>query len=240
MPTRSVRRAHTAWFPVTAAPFNPSSITGLAAWYDASNAASITASSGAVSQWNDLSGNARHLTQASGANQPTTGTRTQNSLNVIDFDGSNDFLSAASNWTSGFTAATTFIVKRIDTNPGGVGLWQIGAASNDAFVPFTDSNIYETFGTSTRRNWLSATPIAAAHSYTVVAASADFRAYVNGTADFSSGTNTVGFSATPVLCATSLTVMDGWVAEWLVYNSALGTTDRQNVEGYLRTKWGTP
>lgn len=43
----------------------------LIAWYDASNAASIIQSGGAVSQWSDLSGNGHHLTQATGANQPT-------------------------------------------------------------------------------------------------------------------------------------------------------------------------
>lgn len=56
------------------------------AWYDASDTDTITdAGSGAVSQWDDKSGNAEHLTQGTGSNRPTTGTRTQNSLNVLDF-----------------------------------------------------------------------------------------------------------------------------------------------------------
>ena len=43
--------------------WTPASIT-TAVWYDADNAASITKDgSNFVSQWNDLSGNARHATQ---------------------------------------------------------------------------------------------------------------------------------------------------------------------------------
>jgi hypothetical protein len=74
--------------------WTPASIAGLVAWYDASNAASITASAGNVSQWNTLGGSAAgaHLVQATSTNQPKTGTRTINAKNVIDCDGSNDWM----------------------------------------------------------------------------------------------------------------------------------------------------
>jgi len=66
----------------------PDDLPGLQLWLDAADASTITESGGAVSQWDDKSGNGRNFTQGTGANQPTTGTRTQNSLNVFDFDGS--------------------------------------------------------------------------------------------------------------------------------------------------------
>lgn len=72
------------------APFAPDDISGLALWLDASDTATITQSAGAVSQWNDKSGNANHATQGMAANQPSTNTRTINGRNVIDFDGLND------------------------------------------------------------------------------------------------------------------------------------------------------
>jgi hypothetical protein len=60
--------------------------SGLWGWWDASDAATITdAGSGKVSQWDDKSGNGRHVTQASPGNRPTTGIRTINGLNAIDF-----------------------------------------------------------------------------------------------------------------------------------------------------------
>lgn len=54
-------------------------------WFDASDTTSITSSAGRVSQWDDLSGNVRAATQATGSLQPTTGSATQNGLNVLSF-----------------------------------------------------------------------------------------------------------------------------------------------------------
>jgi len=61
-------------------------------WLDASDSSTITESSGSVSQWNNK-GSLGNFTQATSANQPTTGVTTLNGLNVIDFD--SDFLTAA-------------------------------------------------------------------------------------------------------------------------------------------------
>lgn len=57
-------------------------------WLDASDITTITESSGAVSQWNDKSGNEFHVSQSTSGAQPTTGTRMINGLNVLDFDAS--------------------------------------------------------------------------------------------------------------------------------------------------------
>jgi hypothetical protein len=123
MPTRSVRRAHTAWFPVSSVAWTPASITGVVSWYDATNAASITASSGAVSQWNDLV-STNHLTQPTGTNQPITGTATINSLNTINFDGINDWMAVT------FTALSPCSVLMVSrTVSGTAGTWH---DSNDA------------------------------------------------------------------------------------------------------------
>jgi hypothetical protein len=35
-------------------------------------------------------------------------------------------------------------------------------------------------------------------------------------------------------------VSNGWITELLYYNVALGSTDRQAVELYLKNKWATP
>lgn len=48
----------------------PTDVSGLFAWYDATNSANVTQSSGLVSQLNDISGNGRHLT-ATGSLRPT-------------------------------------------------------------------------------------------------------------------------------------------------------------------------
>lgn len=67
--------------------FSPEDLSGLLGWWDASDAGSITSSSGAVSQWNDKSGQGNHAAQANASEKPTTGSTTQNGLNVLSFDG---------------------------------------------------------------------------------------------------------------------------------------------------------
>lgn len=52
-----------------------------ALWLDAADASTITESGGAVSQWNDKSGNGRNVAQSTAANRPTYAT------NKIVFDG---------------------------------------------------------------------------------------------------------------------------------------------------------
>lgn len=56
-------------------PIDPRTLPQLFAWYAADQlngfGAALPADAAAVGQWNDLSGNARHLVQGTGANQPT-------------------------------------------------------------------------------------------------------------------------------------------------------------------------
>ena len=73
-------------------PFSPGNIPGLVAWYDPSDTSSITESTGAVSAIADLGTGGLNLLQGNASFQPTTGTRSINSLNVLDFDGT-EFMS---------------------------------------------------------------------------------------------------------------------------------------------------
>jgi hypothetical protein len=66
-------------------PFDPLNLPNLKAWYDASDTSTISVSSTRVTQWDDKSGNAYNLTQATDALRPYSGTRTVNSLNAIDY-----------------------------------------------------------------------------------------------------------------------------------------------------------
>ena len=80
--------------------------------WDPSDASSVTLSSGKVSQLNDLSGNGRHMLQATGANQPTYTTAGKNGLNTMTFSGS-QYLTPSSTWSQ--TYATIFFVVKYDS-----------------------------------------------------------------------------------------------------------------------------
>ena len=81
--TQGVRFADSA---VVGDGFLPSVDTLLQGWWDATDAGTISASGGEVSSWADKSGGAA-LAQSTASRRPTTGTRTLNGSNVLDFDG---------------------------------------------------------------------------------------------------------------------------------------------------------
>jgi len=92
--------------------WDPSLIT-TALWLDASDASTITESGGAVSQWGDKSGNSRHLTQATPANQPSYSLGGLNGLNALSFDGAASFLAnAAIGLPIGGSARSMFVVYK--------------------------------------------------------------------------------------------------------------------------------
>lgn len=101
-------------------PFSPADLSP-ELWLDASDTATITSSSGSVSQWNDKSSNGRNVTQGTGGAQPTTGSFTQNGLNVLSFDGGDSLAaSTASHWTflhngSSYLFAGVFKVDSLGT-----------------------------------------------------------------------------------------------------------------------------
>lgn len=97
----------------------PLPLTNVKAWYDAADTSSISLSGSAVTQWNDKSGNGYNVTQGTATNRPASGVSTLNTLNVIDFDGVDNFLTAAtaSNWTflKSNTAYLTCMVVKLGT-----------------------------------------------------------------------------------------------------------------------------
>jgi hypothetical protein len=77
--------------------FSPAKLPGLAAWYDASDSATVLTSIGpdvpatsgqTVRRWLDLSGNNRHLDQDTLANQPTF----TNVSTGLTFNGTSSYL----------------------------------------------------------------------------------------------------------------------------------------------------
>ena len=116
----------------SAAPsFSPSDIAGLRLWLDASDSTTIEATGGAVSKWTSKDANSREFVQTSGSLQPTTGSQTINSKNVISF--SNDILrvtSSKSVWRflHDGTKYNIFIVASIGDGTGNVAWWIMGNA----------------------------------------------------------------------------------------------------------------
>lgn len=218
-------------------PFDPSTIAGLKLWVKADAGTSTTTDGVAVSQWNDQSSSAWHLTQGTGANQPLYKTAIQNSLPGILFDGSNDSMVNTS--VSVAQPDTIFIVCK-NTESGGVlrALFD-GATTRQHIYRQTDDamHVYAsndntttfTFGTTNAHQISLVLNGASSGLWVDAAAFAVGNPGANSLVSFLLGTNSVASSW-----------WKGYVFEFLIYNSSLSTTDRQNVEAYLKTRWGTP
>jgi hypothetical protein len=92
----------------------------LLVWYDASDVASITHVAGAVSQWNDKSGNDDHLTQGTAANKPTySATGLGGAQPSISF-ATNDFLASTVSAiaTGSVSSFAAFAVARLNSGSG--------------------------------------------------------------------------------------------------------------------------
>jgi hypothetical protein len=212
--------------------FAPTDIAGCWMWFDASNAGSITASSGAVSQWSDLSGNARHVTQGTGSLQPVTGSRTINGLNAISFnDASEDALSRAGATPSD---ATVIGVIQYDITGAGSSMWY----GYDNIAVFQSSGAYAAYVAGYHTG---GTVDTAAHVW-IATFTASGALYI----DSPSSTTATGLQASSN-ASTSLgrqsgggNAFDGLMGEVIVYDSALNQANRTLVYDYLKAKWGTP
>lgn len=229
--------ARSSRFVVVSDPVGPP-IAGYAAWYDASDAASITESGGAVSAWADLSGNGNHLTQANASLQPATGSETQNGLNVISFDGTEHMALPVGAIPTGTSQYTIFAVWRSDSARGHL---LFGGAQN-----VNQAIGFETISTAIHAYWWGndhwfygsvtlTAPMFTAWSWdgsndTIqVGSGSDVLAMAGKSTDSTAGT--VGSLAGSY----SLT---GFIAELVIYHTALTPAEIAAVESYLKAKWG--
>lgn len=226
----------------SSAAFSPLSLSPFL-WLDASDTATITnAGAGAVSQWNDKSGNARHMTQGTSGNRPLTGTTTQNSKNVIVFDGTDDFLA-----TGDLTLpqpASFYIVAEVTTNTASDTSLMAGGNFAYYFARTASTYFWKSYS-GANLNSSTANDLAV-HQFTVLhnGASGDIRldgaSIASGNTSTASLTGAAGHVLTVGAAPAAAQPFTGFVAEMLAFSSSLASSDQLNLEAYLKAKWGTP
>jgi hypothetical protein len=83
-------------------------------WLDASDLSALVSAGSTASQLTDKSGNGRHATQATGANQPTISTL--NGVQALSTDGTNDMM--AGTYAVTLTGAEVWLVGQLANNTG--------------------------------------------------------------------------------------------------------------------------
>lgn len=228
-------------------------VSGYSLWLDGADDSSFTYSSGTlVSQWSDKSGNSRHFTQATTANQPNRiSTIRQNNYPVVQFwqggaDTARWLEKTSYDWAG--SDNTVFIVMKGNTATGSYqsafaaktssGLsYAITGASTYQYAIFKNGvapyayNLIPTVGTADVAVWKSGA---------IAGGSVTTAFYKNGTAASSTQTITGLSTSTTAQVGANNTAesLYGYICEVLVYPSQLSDGDRNSVEAYLKSKWG--
>lgn len=238
-----------------------SALPNCALWLDASDASTITHSSGRVSQINDKSGNARHFTQGTSTKQPKINATTQNGMNVLDFDGVDDELSIGSNGLGRNVGGLTLHVLARVRTPfyGGTNAVIIHVRNNSTL---TRANI--SIGTTAYRlqlggrrsdgdSFASLTDVAAypvgfaLYSAVFDYANSDAYFYINGvltasTTSFQTSGNTSNTNSTLAVIGADpgVNFLDGQIGEAAIFHEAQSANAISNIAACLLKKWGIP
>ncbi len=235
---------------VDEAPWGPADIAALVGWYDASDAASLTASGGAVSQWADMSGNGLHLAQSETAQRPTTGITAINGINALKFDGANDVMSTLSNpFGASVDDALVLAVHRVDATVSGQTLFSltgsdVGGSRWQSHAPWVATIFLDTGGTSA--------PNRISTDYGVSLGEAVLVGFYGSTTDnvqqiYKNGSLLIGDASGHSVNTVGNIFVGGSggshyqntaIGEFMILNGTVSPEDRQKLEGYLAHKWG--
>ena len=233
-------------FPPATLPFSPRNISGCQLWLDAADQSSMTLSGSSVIVWNDKSGNGYHMntltptaTWTGSATYPTIGTSI-NGLQTVNFVAQ-----------SGLKQGTTldgvknfFWVGRIAA-PIGSGDVSFFLLGHDTHFDWHSNQYGGRFvhPELTQTGIYNASPTSLFTSDSSAVTNAPFSSVNMPSAPNVSLLSVAGITGTTRyqgICYDRNANL-GWcgdLAEVVIFNSALTTSQRQQVEGYLAQKWG--
>lgn len=223
--------------------WNPAQIQ-TSVWFDASDTSSISLSNGNVTQWNDKSGENNHAGETTDAKMPVSGTRTINSLNVIDFDGTDDRMTF-DNVTC--HEKSVFMVLQPDTSTSTM-MFMGGNALNNQLRLLAANNFNYTSATLAYPQTFSTNTISDAQTGLVNFEfdTNSLAIYLNGNFEseqspyVSANVSGVQFGQISArgAVANGSNFFDGLQAEIIITESVPDSSTRQKIEGYLAHKWG--
>ena len=228
--------------------FIPTSITGCALWLDGADPAGngVVPGTGTLATWIDKSGNGFNA-----SSQLTAATSTQNAvngLNSISFNGTSRYLTSVTGFNN--SAYTIFVVQYTTsiTGAGGSSGYQRtvhGSTGNQyVFIGTYNGNVATFSGSGSAWNDVAAnsTNVYNYNSSRIVCMQVSgsiLSPYTDGSSQTTKTGTTGSFSSFYIGNDNANTQpWYGFISEIIIYNSAFGNTQRQQVEGYLAQKWG--
>lgn len=235
-------------------PWTPNDLSNLVAWFDPSDATTVTVSSNLVSQMDDKSGNGYHASNLVSTEQPQY-TGVIGGKTCLLFDGGDKLVaSGVGAALNGQSNASIFLICMTPSNTDQpmIGL---NTSSDTGFIR-VDSSGFGSFETNIFRgsapfagnpNTYATTNSAVANIDTLVGISANVVNQVRIFIDGSDETSTQRNTGSGTMSLSSFSIGSGRggffsnggkIAEIIVTNDYLSLSDRQKVEGYLAHSWG--
>jgi hypothetical protein len=228
--------------------WSPLYISGLQNYYSADTGLSV--SGGMISQWNDLSGNNRHATQATAGNQPAYHPTALNGFPMVNFQGVNGrLLNVASTTFTSFTIAYVVQVSlKSSANSVVLAYSSYVAGYSRVYYGTSDRTLYQMVHNNVvvagGFNFTDNVPHIVVITGSISASVLTRNFYVNGTL---TSTDSQTISGLTALNFTSFYIgndylgvsetLNGGLGSLALYNQSLTNNNRQILEGFLAWKW---
>jgi hypothetical protein len=214
----------------------------LALWLDAEDTSTITLNGSTVSQWNDKSGNGRHFTQATTSLQPVYNLTAFNGMPSVSFDGIDDRMSSAQDFTANGMSwyvvcqrtSATLATQTVIGSVSGNTYLPIAASGNTTTQVFRINAINDPASLSV---FLTGVMVKDKNNPPTTTRNDIFNSL--GNAGILESLGCVAFASPPQIgVASGAYFLAGLVSEVVVSVNDSSTTERQIIEGYLAWKWG--
>lgn len=230
--------------------FSPSDISGLKIWLKADSL--VLSNNDPVTTWADSSGNSNDVTQGSAGAKPTYKTNIHNGKPSLSFDGGDSLANASLSATVSLNTGCTIFVVFSHTIGSSLGSWKyiqridssvsgyLILCSPNGNAGGEDEAWVDVNGTTAAR--FTGLNDGVAHILGIKYSGTVATPYIDGTAG-STVSGTISNAANRLYIGSNNAGSEnfnGYISEYIAYNSQLSDADRQSVEGYLRSKYGTP
>jgi len=219
---------------------SPFSTSGLALWLKADAGVGLNGST--VAHWYDQSGHGNTASQATGSAQPTLVQNDINGYPALHFDGANNFLQTAAPVTTS-TQYSLFVVSTLGNSSSSPGPVYNGdsSANGYGFLRPNTADYGALYGGQSYLTFGTLVTTGAQTQELVRDGSGTTTFYHNSTQSGSTSSATPNTPTTATYIggvnSNASNLFSGDIAEVLIYNRALSTSERQQVEQYLTVKY---
>ena len=225
----------------------PKKIGGLALWLDANDGAKISIEESKLCQWRDKSGNENHATQKKDEFAPVYSRSTVNGKAAVCFDGVNDFMDVLDDTSLDIENTTIFLVVKVisaDNAGDPYPLTKMPISKGYRFAIGEDNTPLFRI-TRKSKMWTARSTDVVSDEFEIWSGRFDGNAlefYTNsnlknsigipGSIDKTDGNLRIGGAED-----NGRNSFNGYIAEILIYNSAISPFQREQVEQYLGSKY---